>query len=102
MEAKHPQGTVLVDASLMIESGFYKSFKRLIVVTCTVAQQMERLISRNGLSEAETRQRISVQMPLQKKLPFADYIIDNSGSLADTRTQVDALVKEWSTTPWTV
>jgi len=102
MESKHPQATVVVDASLMIESGFYKSFKRLIVVTCPVAQQMKRLISRNGLSEAESWQRISVQMPLEKKLPFADYVIDNSGSLEDTRTQVDALVKEWSTTPWTV
>jgi dephospho-CoA kinase len=101
MEPKHAQSTVVVDASLMIESGFYKSFKRLIVVTCTVAQQMNRLISRNGLSEAESRQRISVQMPLEKKLPFADYVIDNSGSLDDTRTQVEALVKEWSTTLWT-
>ena len=102
MEAKHPQATAVVDASLMIESGFYKSFKRLIVVTCTLARQMERLISRNGFSEAQARQRISAQMPLEQKVRFADYIIDNSGSLDETRTQVDALVKEWSMTPWTV
>jgi dephospho-CoA kinase len=101
MEAK-PQGTVVVDASLMIESGFHTSFRRLIVVTCTLARQMERLISRNGFSEAQARQRIAVQMPLEQKLRFADYVIDNSGSLEETKTQVDALVKEWSMTPWTV
>jgi len=99
MEAKHSQGTVVVDASLMIESGFYKNFERLIVVTCTLARQLERLISRNGFSEAQARQRISVQMPLEEKVRFADYIIDNSGSLEQTRTQVDALVREWSGTP---
>jgi dephospho-CoA kinase len=102
MEAKRLHGLVVVDASLMIESGFYKSFKRLIVVTCTLAQQISRLISRNGLSEAQARQRISVQIPLEQKLRFADYVIENSSSLDDTRTQVDALVKEWSTAPWTV
>jgi len=102
MEAKHPRGPVVVDASLMIESGFYKSFNGLIVVTCALARQMERLISRNGFSEAQAQRRISVQMPLEQKLRFADYIIDNSGSLDETRTQVDALVKEWSATPWIV
>jgi len=101
METKHPLGTVVVDASLMIESGFHKSFKRLVVVACIPARQIERLISRNGLSEAQARQRISLQMPLEQKLRFADYVIDNSGSLEETETQVDALVKEWSMTPWT-
>jgi dephospho-CoA kinase len=102
METEHPQGTVVVDASLMIESGFYKSFKRLVVVTCGPAQQLERLMSRNGLSEAQARQRISVQMPLEQKVRFADYVIDNSGSLEETKTQVETLVRDWSMTPWTV
>jgi len=63
---------------------------------------LERLISRNGLSEAQARQRISVQMPLEQKVRFADYIIDNSGSLEDTKIQVDTVVRDWSMTPWTV
>ena len=101
METERPQGTVVVDASLMIESGFYKKFIRLVVVTCTPAQQMERLVSRNGLPEDQARKRISLQMPLEQKLRFADYVIDNSGSLEETQLQVDTLVKEWSMTPWT-
>jgi dephospho-CoA kinase len=101
METERPLGTVVVDASLMIESGFYKSFKRLVVVSCTPARQMQRLISRDELSEEQARQRISLQMPLEQKLRFADYVIDNSGSLEETEAQVDALVKEWSMTPWT-
>ncbi len=102
MEQQDSQSTAVVDASLMIESGFYKHFRRLVVVTCTMAQQMNRLMSRNGLSEEAARQRISVQMPLKQKLRYADYIVDNSGSLEETRTQVDALIKKWSATSWTM
>jgi dephospho-CoA kinase len=102
MEGQYSKSTVVVDASLMIESGFYKSFRRLVVVSCTMAQQIKRLISRNGFSEEAAEQRISVQMPLEQKLRFADYVIDNSGSLEETRTQLDALIKEWSTTSWTM
>jgi dephospho-CoA kinase len=102
LESKHPQRTIVVDASLLIESGFYKSFKRVVVVTCTPEQQIERLISRNGYSQAQARQRIAVQMPLEQKRRFADYVIDNSGSLEQTKAQVDALVKEWSINPWTM
>ena len=102
MEKQDSHSTVVVDASLMIESGFYKHFRRLVVVTCTMAQQMNRLMSRNGLSEEAARQRISVQMPLEQKIRYADYVVDNSGSLDETRTQVDALIKKWSATSWTM
>ncbi|PYV36685.1 MAG: dephospho-CoA kinase [Acidobacteria bacterium] len=99
LEKEQPHGKVVVDASLMIESGFYKSFKRLVVVTCRLEQQLERLITRNGLSEIQARRRISIQMPLEQKLGFADYVIDNSRLLEHTRAQVDALLAEWSPNP---
>ena len=99
LEKEQPLGKVVVDASLMIESGFYKSFKRLVVVTCRLEQQLERLITRNGLSESQARRRISIQMPLEQKLGFADYVIDNSRLLEHTRAQVDALLAEWSPNP---
>jgi len=86
----------------MIESGFYKSFKPLVVVTCGLEQQMERLIARNGLSESQARRRISVQMPLEQKVRFADHVIDNSGTPEKTRAQVNALLAEWSSSPWTM
>jgi dephospho-CoA kinase len=102
MEKEQRHTKVVVDASLMIESGFYKSFKPLVVVTCKLEQQMERLIARNGLSESQARRRISLQVPLEQKLRFADHVIDNSGTLENTKVQVDALFAEWSSSPWTM
>jgi len=102
IEKEQAHSKVVVDASLIIESGFYKSFRRLVVVNCKWEQQMERLVSGRGLSEIQARRRISIQMPLEQKLRFADYVIDNSGSLENTRAQVDALLTEWSSSSWTM
>ncbi len=93
---------VIVDASLMIESGFHRTFQRLILVTCTVEQQVARLMRRANLSEAQARQRIALQMPLAEKRRFATDIIDNSGQLEQTRQQVDTLVENLEDTVWTM
>src|SRR5262245_38444448 len=95
------ESRVIVDASLMIESGFHRRFSRLILVTCTLEQQMERLMTRNRLIEEQARQRIALQMPLEKKRAFATDIIDNSGSQERTRMQVDALFEDLEHTAWT-
>ena len=91
---------VVVDASLMIESGFHREFRRLILVTCTLAQQVDRLMARNGLSLEQARQRITLQMPLEEKRAFATDIIDNSGTLEQTRLQVNALFEDLERTAW--
>jgi dephospho-CoA kinase len=92
---------VIVDASLMIESGFHRNFRRLVLVTCSLAQQVERLMTRNGLTQEQARQRIALQMPLEQKRRFATDIIDNSGALERTRMQVDALFEDLERTAWT-
>ena len=92
---------VIVDASLMIESGFHRNFRRLVLVTCTLAQQVERLMTRNGLTQEQARQRIALQMPLKQKRAFATDIIDNSGTHERTRMQVDALFEDLERTAWT-
>jgi dephospho-CoA kinase len=92
---------VIVDASLMIESGFHRRFRRLLLVTCTLEQQIERLMTRNGLTQDQARQRIALQMPLENKRAFATDIIDNSGSQERTRMQVDALFEHLEHTAWT-
>lgn len=92
---------VIVDASLMIESGFHRNFQRLVLVTCTMEQQVERLMTRNGLSQEQARQRIALQMPLEEKRAFATDIIDNSGTPERTRMQVDALFEDLEQTAWT-
>jgi dephospho-CoA kinase len=91
---------VVVDASLMIESGLHRDFRRLILVTCTLAQQVDRLMARNGLTLEQARQRIAVQMPLEEKRAFATDIIDNSGTPEQTRIQVDALFEDLDRTAW--
>jgi len=84
-------GIVIVDAALMIETGGYKMYRRLIVVTCSPELQIERIMERVGMSEADARARMRSQMPSEEKVKLADYVIDTSGTLGQTRDQVEAI-----------
>jgi len=86
-EAEDPNGIAIVDAALMIESGGYRRFEKLIVVWCEPEIQFERLIKRDGLSEADARKRIASQMPQAEKKGFADFLIDTSEGFDPTRVQ---------------
>jgi len=86
-EAEDPEGIAIVDAALMIESGGYRRFDKLIVVWCEPEIQFERLIKRDGLSDADARKRIASQMPQEEKKRFADFLIDTSGDYESTREQ---------------
>jgi len=79
-----------VEAALLIESGIHKHLDGLVVAWCRPEQQLERLAAR-GLSENEARRRISAQMPVEVKLRHATEKIDCSGTLEQTRQQVEAL-----------
>jgi dephospho-CoA kinase len=79
-----------VEAALLVEAGFTKYLDGLVVTFCTPAQQLERLLAR-GMSEVEARRRIAAQLPINEKLRHATYTIDCSGSLDDTRAQVQSL-----------
>jgi dephospho-CoA kinase len=89
VEIKDPSGIAIVDAALMIEVGTYKNYDRIIVVTCSPAVQKRRLSARSGLSEDQIEARIRAQMPMEEKIKFADFVIDNSGDLGATRRQVE-------------
>lgn len=86
-EAEDPNGVAIVDAALMIESGGYRRFEKLIVVWCEPDIQFERLIKRDGLTEADARKRIAAQMPQDEKKRYADLLIDTSGGFDSTREQ---------------
>jgi len=93
-EALDPDGIAIVDAALMIESGGYKRFDKLIVVHCRTDVQLERLMSRDNLNLAEAERRIAAQMPQEEKKKFADYLIDTSdGFEAARRNAVDVYGK---------
>lgn len=82
-----PRGVGVVDAALMIESGGYRRFDKLVVVHCRPEVQLERLMRRNDLSRAEAERRIKAQMPQEEKLRYADFTIDTSGDFEETRRQ---------------
>ena len=84
-EALDPAGIAIVDAALMIESGGYKRFDKLIVVHCRTDVQLERLMSRDKLNLAEAERRIAAQMPQEEKKKFADYLIDTSDGFEAAR-----------------
>ena len=94
VESSDPNGIAVIDAALMIESGGYKRFNKLIVVWCESAIQLERLMSRDALSESDAKQRIAAQMSQNEKKQFADHLIDTSRGFDDTRSQVVEVVKK--------
>jgi dephospho-CoA kinase len=84
----------LVDAALLVESGIHRDLDALIVVACTEATQVARAVARGGLTEAEARARVAAQAPLREKLAVADYVIENEGSLDETRRRVREVWKD--------
>jgi dephospho-CoA kinase len=94
LEQQSSRGIVMVDAALMVETGGYKMYHRLVVVACDPAIQLSRLMSRDALTEEEARARIASQMPAEEKVKLADYTIDTSGTLKQTRDQVEAVYKD--------
>ncbi len=81
----------IVDAALMIESGAYKRFDRLIVVWCDAGIQLRRLMKRDRFDEIEAKKRINAQMPQAEKKRFADFLIDTSEGFKATRAQTTAI-----------
>jgi dephospho-CoA kinase len=88
VEANRPDAIVVIDAALMIESGGYKRFDKLIVVYCDRETQIQRLIGRNQISREDAERRVAAQMSSEEKLNYADYRIDTGGSFEETREQV--------------
>jgi len=94
-EKSDPDGVAIVDAALMIESGGYKRFDRIVVVWCEPAIQLKRLMLRDNLTLPEARTRIDTQLPQDEKKRFADHLIDTSNGLEETRHRVNAVFREW-------
>ena len=89
--AREPRGIAVVEAAILIETGSYKRFDRIILVWCAEQQQVERALRRGGAEEGDVRARISRQMPLAQKRKFADFVIDTSGEKQDTLRQARAV-----------
>jgi len=94
LRAWHPRGVIVVDAALIYEAGVAGRFAKVLVTWCRPEQQIARLMDKTGLSRQDALGRIASQIPAEEKRRRADYVIDCSGSLEETRTQVEALYPE--------
>jgi|ERR1041384_2360922 dephospho-CoA kinase len=92
--AEDPRGVAVIDAALMIESGGYKRFDKLIVVHCRPPVQLERLMRRERITRAVAEQRIAAQMAQTEKMRYADFLIDSSDGFENTRRQTEAVYQE--------
>lgn len=90
---------VVFSAPLLVESGMHTAFEILVVVSATVATQIERLMRQRGMSEASIRARIDAQAPLEDKAAVADFIVDNEGTLDELESQVERLWNDLAARP---
>ena len=98
-EKADPNGIAVIDAALMIESGGYARFEKLIVVWCKPAIQLRRLMLRDNLDADQAKMWINAQMPQDEKKAFADYLIDTSSGFDDTRRQAANVVDKLRNAP---
>lgn len=98
--ADQPDAVVVVDIPLLLDTTGPEAFELdgVIVVVATPEQQIERLIARDSLTREEAENRLASQRPVAEKASEADWVIDNTGSIEETRRQVEILWSELATT----
>jgi dephospho-CoA kinase len=84
--SRHP--FAIADIPLLYETGRDRDFEEVIVVTCDPEEQLRRLMTRDGITEEEARQRIRAQMPMAEKTRLAGYVIRTDGTFAETDEQI--------------
>jgi dephospho-CoA kinase len=96
---RNEPGVLILDIPLLYENARAGMMEKVVVVWVDRATQAKRLMARDGLSREEAERRIAVQLPLDEKRSRADYVIDNSGSLDDTRRRVEAIYRSFQDGP---
>ena len=94
--ASEPKAVAIVEAAIMVETGSFRRYDRIILTVCREVQQIARAMARDGLTEVQVRERIARQLPESEKRKKANYVIDTSGTLDDTleqTAQVCAILK---------
>ncbi|WP_342417300.1 dephospho-CoA kinase [Paenibacillus sp. FSL R10-2782] len=88
-EREHPDKLILADIPLLYESGLESLYDEIMVVYVPRDVQLQRLMLRDGLTEEQAGLRLSAQMDIEQKRSLADIVIDNSGTQAETKQQID-------------
>lgn len=82
------KAVIITHAALMIESGSYKNYDAVIIVTCNKDVQINRVMQRDNISMLDAEKIISCQMNQSERLKYADFIIDNSSNIDDLKKEV--------------
>lgn len=85
------QAIAVVEAAILIETGNFKNFDKVIVTWCPEELMVERAVARSSWTHEEARRRIAKQMPIEEKKRYADYLIDTSGTIESTLEQTRAV-----------
>ncbi|MCD6292390.1 MAG: dephospho-CoA kinase [Deltaproteobacteria bacterium] len=89
--AKDPDAIIQVAVPLLIELNLQHLFDKLLLVYVPAEMQIERLAQRDGISRAAAANILKAQLPIDEKLQFADFVVDNTRDLAYTRKQVKSI-----------
>lgn len=93
--SKDEDAIIISDIPLLIEVKWYRAVDIVILVYTSPDVQAERIMKRNGYSYEDTKDRLNSQMPLDEKIPFADFVINNEGTLEEIESIVDRIWKEF-------
>ncbi|NPA12675.1 MAG: dephospho-CoA kinase [Aquificae bacterium] len=93
VEKKDPKGVAIAEVPLMIETGSYKHYDQIIVVYAPLETQIERLIKK-GMSKEEALSRIKAQMPIEEKVKYGDFVINNTSTLQELKKQVEDIYQK--------
>ncbi len=97
--AQDPRAIAVVEAAILIETGSWRRFDKLILTVCPEPEQIRRAVARGGITESEARARLARQMPLENKVTYADFIIETSGTLDSTLAQTRAVWQKLRSLP---
>lgn len=84
LSERQPDAVVVLDAALLVETGYHRKVDKLVVVYADEEQQLQRLMSRDGFTREQAIARVRSQMPLAEKRTHADYVVDNTGTREET------------------
>ena len=92
IKRKDPSSIVIMDIPLLFELSLHKRFDKVILVYVPGVVQIKRATKRQGLAKEEVEKRLNAQIPIDEKRSLSDYIIDNKGSINETRDQVRKVI----------
>ena len=91
---KEPDALVIIDAALLIESGNYRKVDKVIVIACDEETQIKRIMAEKSFWREDAERRLRQQMPLEEKIKFADYVIQNDSGLPELKEKVVELFSQ--------